>query len=190
MKKRLAAILAVLMLAGCASETSSSEGQPPESATPSATASGAVISIYDPDTNSWSSSPLPDGNSEPQALVEAVGEALGMAFALNSVYLEDDGTAIVDFKADSQPVIGVGSMAEDGALSSIAQTLLDNGARQVVFRVDGGGYSSGHYEFGADEPYAPAPSDTIARQATFDSVAAEMSDSEKKLDEHVAGAIC
>lgn len=175
MKKRLAAILAVLMLAGCASETSSSEGQSSESAAPSS----AVISIYDPDANSWSSSPLPGGGSEPRELVEAVGEALGMEITLNSVYLDDSGTAIVDFKADSRPVIGVGSMEEDCALSSIAQTLLDNGARQVVFRVDGGGYSSGHYEFGADEPYAPAPSETPAQQDSFDDVAAEMSDSEK-----------
>lgn len=119
-----------------------------------------VLYCYDSDTDSYRKTalePVDDAFSLAD-LITAVGSALGMRFELRAAYVDPDGLTIVDFAEDSQPVIGVGSMAEVEALTSIASTLLQNHvpSKQVAFRVEGNGYASGHFAFGPDEPY-PVP---------------------------------
>lgn len=116
-----------------------------------------VLYCYDPDTDSYRKTalePVDDAFSLAD-LVNAVGNALGMRFQLRAAYVDPDGLTIVDFAEDSQPVIGVGSMAEIEALTSIAYTLLQNHvpSKQIAFRVEGNGYASGHFSFGPYEPY-------------------------------------
>lgn len=92
-----------------------------------------------------------------QRVTEAVVEAL----ADNAIYVtvnqvtRNKDVVLVDFSASSPPVSQVGASIEGLILDAFGQSLLDNisGCNAVGFSVDGGDYSSGHFEFSKDEIY-------------------------------------
>jgi hypothetical protein len=68
---------------------------------------------------------------------------------------EDGDKVIVSFQKDKAPLINVGSGVEITILDSISMSLLDNldTCKNVIFRVEGEAYASGHVELGIDEVY-------------------------------------
>jgi len=73
---------------------------------------------------------------------------------IDSVTQEGD-KVIVSFKADKAPLTNVGAGVETTILDSISMSLLDNldTCKNVIFRVEGKAYTSGHIELGIDEVY-------------------------------------
>lgn len=73
---------------------------------------------------------------------------------IDSVITEGDNV-IVSFQGDKAPLYNVGSGVESTILDSIAMSLLDNIAtcKNVIFRVEGKAYQSGHIKLGIDEIY-------------------------------------
>lgn len=71
----------------------------------------------------------------------------------------DNEALIVDFKANSAPVIAVGSTLESSMLATVGATFIHNarGVEYLIFRVDGKPYESGHLSFKENEPYNPPP---------------------------------
>ncbi len=69
--------------------------------------------------------------------------------------LEEGDNVIVSFQADKAPLYNVGSGVESTILDSISMSLLDNvpTCKNVIFRVEGKAYQSGHIELGIDEIY-------------------------------------
>ena len=92
-----------------------------------------------------------------QVVTTAVAEALAdnaIYVSVNSVTRKDD-IVIVDFDAASPPVSQVGAGIEGLILDAFGQSLLDNisGCKGVSYTVDGGRYSSGHFELEEDDIY-------------------------------------
>lgn len=73
---------------------------------------------------------------------------------IDSVIVEGDNV-IVSFQSDKAPLYNVGSGVESTILDSFAMSLLDNieTCKNVIFRVEGKAYQSGHIELGIDEIY-------------------------------------
>jgi len=98
----------------------------------------------------------PDGLT-PQLIVDAVGalfEVQGQPVGIIGVE-QEESTVTVNFDSAQPPVSGVGSAEETAILDCISMSLLDNldNCQQVVFRVDGDAYQSGHYGFDYNEAY-------------------------------------
>lgn len=82
-------------------------------------------------------------------------------FADNSIeigidnVLEEGDKVIVSFQKDKAPLSNVGSGVELTILDSISKSLLDNldTCNNVIFRVEGQAYESGHIELEKDEVY-------------------------------------
>lgn len=92
-----------------------------------------------------------------QIVTDAVVDALEGSLIyvkVNNVSLKDE-VVTVDFNASSPPVSQVGASIEGLILDAFGQSLLDNvpGCKGISFTVDGGMYSSGHFEFATDEIY-------------------------------------
>lgn len=92
-----------------------------------------------------------------QIVTDAVVEALEGSLIyvkVNNVFYKDN-VVTVDFDAMSPPVSQVGASIEGLILDAFGQSLLDNvpGCKGISFTVDGGMYSSGHFEFAPDEIY-------------------------------------
>ncbi len=92
-----------------------------------------------------------------QIVTDAVVEALEGSLIyvkVNNVFYKDN-VVTVDFDATSPPVSQVGASIEGLILDAFGQSLLDNvpGCKGISFTVDGGMYSSGHFEFAPDEIY-------------------------------------
>ncbi len=92
-----------------------------------------------------------------QVVTESVVDALAdsaIYVTVNEVRRKND-VVIVDFSADSPPVSQVGASIEGLILDAFGQSILDNvsGCNAVGFSVDGGNYTSGHFEFSEDEIY-------------------------------------
>lgn len=93
----------------------------------------------------------------PEAIVEEVVSAMrdeAFYIGVNDVILEDK-MVIVDFKADTPPVIDVGASVEGMILDAFGQSILDNlpDCTGVIFRIEGKAYETGHIEMGIDEVY-------------------------------------
>lgn len=92
-----------------------------------------------------------------QVVTDAVVEALAdnaIYVIVNQVTCKED-IVNVDFNASAPPVSQVGASIEGMILDAFGQSLLDNlsDCKGVSFSVDGGAYSSGHYEFGENDIY-------------------------------------
>lgn len=92
-----------------------------------------------------------------QIVTEAVVEALEGSLIyvkVNNVSYKNN-VVTVDFDATAPPVSQVGASIEGLILDAFGQSLLDNvpGCKGISFTVDGGMYSSGHFEFAPDEIY-------------------------------------
>lgn len=89
-----------------------------------------------------------------------VGQVIEV-FADNSLEIGIDSVAqdkdkvIVSFLKDKAPLLNVGSGVEITILDSISMSLLDNldSCKNVIFRVEGKAYASGHVELDIDEAY-------------------------------------
>jgi len=91
------------------------------------------------------------------SIVEEVVSAMkdeAFFIGINDVFLQGD-MVVVDFRADTAPVIDVGSSVEGTILDAIGQSILDNLSEcaGVIFRIEGGPYETGHFEMGIDEVY-------------------------------------
>ena len=88
-----------------------------------------------------------------EAVIEALEDSL-IYVKVNNVFYKDN-VVTVDFAATSPPVSQVGASIEGLILDAFGQSLLDNvpGCKGISFTVDGGMYSSGHFEFETDEIY-------------------------------------
>lgn len=101
---------------------------------------------------------IPDtGKITAQIIVDTVVDAIGehgLQVGIDAVTSDKD-RVIVSFKSDSAPIWNTGSGVESTILDCIAQSLLDNleECKNVVFRVDGKAYESGHNYYEIDEPY-------------------------------------
>ncbi len=86
--------------------------------------------------------------------VVAAMEDSGFYIGINEIFTEED-TIIVDFKADSAPVCGVGASVEGAILDIIGQSILDNlsNCKKIIYRIEGEAYKTGHLEFEFDEVY-------------------------------------
>lgn len=98
-----------------------------------------------------------DSEITPQLIVDTVVDSMAdrsLIIGIESVTTKDDAV-IVSFYADKPPLNNVGSGLEDAILNAIAQSLTDNLDKynKVIYRVEGGPYSSGHIELGIDEVY-------------------------------------
>ena len=99
--------------------------------------------------------------TEEEITEQVVTEAVADALADIAIYVKvngvtrKDGVVIVDFDATAPPVSQVGSSIEGLILDAFGQSLLDNvsGCNGVSFTVDGGDYSSGHFEFKENDIY-------------------------------------
>lgn len=92
-----------------------------------------------------------------QVVAECVVDALAdnaIYVTVNEVRWKND-VVVVDFSADSPPVSQVGASIEGLILDAFGQSILDNvsGCNAVSFSVDGGDYTSGHFEFSEDDIY-------------------------------------
>lgn len=97
------------------------------------------------------------GEVTPEAIVEEVVSAMrdeAFYIGVNDVVLKDN-MVIVDFKADTPPVIDVGASVEGMILDAFGQSILDNlpDCAGVIFRIEGKAYETGHIEMGIDEVY-------------------------------------
>lgn len=89
-----------------------------------------------------------------------VGQVIEV-FADNSLEIgidsvtQDGDKVIISFLKDKAPLLNVGSGVEITILDSISMSLLDNldSCKNVIFRVEGKAYASGHVELGIDEVY-------------------------------------
>lgn len=93
----------------------------------------------------------------PQLIVDTVVDSMAdrsLIIGVESVTTQDD-TVIVSFYKDQPPLTNVGSGFEYAILNAIAQSLTDNleDYRKVIYRAEGGPYTSGHIELGLDEVY-------------------------------------
>ncbi|ROR22375.1 hypothetical protein EDD66_11560 [Mobilisporobacter senegalensis] len=77
-----------------------------------------------------------------------------LEIGIDSVTEEGD-KVIVSFMKDKAPLVNVGSGVEITVLDSISMSLLDNldTCKNVIFRVEGEAYASGHVELDKDEVY-------------------------------------
>jgi len=90
-------------------------------------------------------------------VVDAVVDAMAdqsLLIGIENVTTEGD-TVIVSFYSDKAPLNNVGSGFEIAILNAIAQSLTENldDINKVIYRVEGGPYSSGHIELDIDEVY-------------------------------------
>lgn len=87
------------------------------------------------------------------AVIEALEGSL-IYVKVNGVSYKNN-VVTVDFDATTPPVSQVGASIEGLILDAFGQSLLDNvpGCKGVCFTVDGGMYSSGHFEFAPNEIY-------------------------------------
>lgn len=100
-------------------------------------------------------------SADTKITAEVIVNEVVKAFSANSYEVkiesvsQEGDTVVVNFKKDSAPVTGVGASIEVATLDSISYSLLDNLAtcKKVIFRVEGEAYSSGHEQFGINEPY-------------------------------------
>ena len=92
-----------------------------------------------------------------QIVADAVVEALegSLIYVKVNHVSYKNSVVTVDFDATSPPVSQVGASIEGLILDAFGQSLLDNvpGCKGISFTVDGGMYSSGHFEFAPDEIY-------------------------------------
>lgn len=93
----------------------------------------------------------------PESIVEEVVSAMkdeAFFIGINEVIPQKD-TVIVDFKANTPPVVDVGASVEGTILDAIGQSILDNLPEYsgVIFRIEGKAYETGHFEMGIDEVY-------------------------------------
>lgn len=92
-----------------------------------------------------------------QIVTDAVVEALegSLIYVKVNHVSYKNSVVTVDFDATSPPVSQVGASIEGLILDAFGQSLLDNvpGCKGISFTVDGGMYSSGHFEFAPDEIY-------------------------------------
>jgi len=67
----------------------------------------------------------------------------------------DGGTVVVSFCSDKAPVTDVGAGIESLILDCISQSILDNlsSCKEIIFRIEGEAYESGHLMFEYDQPY-------------------------------------
>lgn len=98
-----------------------------------------------------------DKEITPEVVLDAVVDAMAdqsLLIGIESVTVEDD-TVIVSFYSDKAPLYNTGSGFEAAILNAIAQSLTENldNIHKVVYRVEGGPYSSGHIELDIDEVY-------------------------------------
>lgn len=100
-------------------------------------------------------------SADTKITAEVIVDEVVKAFSANSYEVkiesvsQEGDTVVVNFKKDSAPVSGVGASVEIATLDSISYSLLDNlsTCKKVIFRVDGEAYTSGHNEYGINEPY-------------------------------------
>lgn len=100
-------------------------------------------------------------SADTKITAEVIVNEVVKAFSANSYEVkiesvsQEGDTVVVNFKKDSAPVTGVGASIEVATLDSISYSLLDNlsTCKKVIFRVEGEAYSSGHEQFGINEPY-------------------------------------
>lgn len=93
----------------------------------------------------------------PELIIEQVVDAMeeeGFFIGINEILLDGDNV-IVDFKSNAAPVCNVGAAAESAILDSIGQSILDNLTqyKNIIFRIEGNAYKTGHLEFGLNEVY-------------------------------------
>lgn len=98
-----------------------------------------------------------DKEITPELVVDAVVDALAdqsLIIGIENVTTEDD-TVIVSFYSDKAPLYNTGSGFESAILNAFAQSLTENldNIHKVIYRVEGGAYSSGHIELDIDEVY-------------------------------------
>ena len=118
------------------------------------------ISIYTINDETLESEPVTVEVEEaltPETVVTAAVKSLeehSLTIGIHSVVQEGD-TVIVSFKADTAPMVGVGSGVEETILNCISDSLIDNieGCNKVIFRGQDAPYESGHLAFEMDEVY-------------------------------------
>ncbi|MDF2951072.1 MAG: hypothetical protein K0S18_655 [Anaerocolumna sp.] len=93
----------------------------------------------------------------PEVIVGLVSDSLAdrsVFIGIDSITTENDAV-IVSFLSDQPPVVQMGGSVETTILDAIAQSLVDNldDYSKVIFRVEGGPYSSGHFAYGLNEVY-------------------------------------
>jgi hypothetical protein len=100
---------------------------------------------------------IPEGSEiTARLIVDTVVEALAdqnINVGIDDVTLDGD-KVIVSFKKGTPPSQGLGSAYEGAILDAFAQSLIDNLQHcKVIYRLEGGAYLGGAYEFGIDEVY-------------------------------------
>lgn len=96
-----------------------------------------------------------DSEITPRLIVDTVIESMAdqsIIVGVESVSSENDAI-IVSFYKDKTPGANLGASYEEAVLDAIAFSLIDNGYKNVIYRIEGEAYSSGHIEFGIDEIY-------------------------------------
>lgn len=98
-----------------------------------------------------------DTKITPELIVEKVVESMAdrsIEVGIDRITIEGD-TVIVSFLKDKAPLSEMGSGYEAAILDAIAQSLIDNleDYNKVIYRAEGGAYSSGHFEFDLNDVY-------------------------------------
>jgi hypothetical protein len=138
--------------------SSSSENSSSEASNP---LNDLQLQIFDTEAETFTASKLEAEDYRDDLLIAALNRHFAVdsneqhfSIQINSITVNDDALTI-DFALGSLPTVAMGSSQEESCLQSIARTFLEQytDCNTVYFTVNGGSYSSGHFDFSPDEPF-------------------------------------